>query len=58
MREFLHVDDMADAGVFVMNFDRAIDDQHAQLMYGDINVGSGNDITIKELANGIAKGVG
>lgn len=49
MREFLHVDDLADASVFLMN--------HYE---GDapVNVGTGTDVTIKELAERIASVVG
>ena len=38
-----------------MNLDKAIYDQHIQLMCSHINVGSGIDISIKDLANAIAK---
>ena len=49
MREFLHVDDLADACLFLMeNYDGA---QH-------VNVGSGKDVSIKELAELIRKTVG
>jgi len=49
MREFLHVDDLADACLFLMkNFDDP----------GFINVGTGKDLTIKELAEMIKKIVG
>ncbi len=58
MREFLYVDDMAAACVYVMNLDKAIYDQHTQPMSSHINVGSGIDITIKELANTIANVIG
>ena len=54
-REFLHVDDMAAASVHVMKLDKATYDQHTQPMLSHINVGSGYDITIKELAETIAK---
>ena len=57
-REFLYVDDMANACVHVMNLDKDIIDQHTQLMTSHINVGSGNDITIRELAEEIAQTVG
>jgi GDP-L-fucose synthase len=58
MREFLYVDDMAAACVYVMNLDKAIYDQHTQPMCSHINVGSGTDISIKELANAIAEVIG
>ena len=52
-REFLHVDDMADACVFVMNLDDQTVSQHL-LNYPlpcFVNVGTGSDITIRELAD-------
>ena len=58
MREFLHVDDMAQASIFVMNLDRKIYDQHTQPMLSHINVGTGIDCTIKELTETVAKVVG
>lgn len=57
-REFLNVDDMAAASVHVMNLDKAVYDEHTSPMLSHINVGSGEDITIKELAETIAKVVG
>jgi len=54
-REFLYVDDMASASVFVMELDKEIYDQHTEPMQSHINVGSGSDITIGELAEIIAK---
>ena len=49
MREFLHVDDLADACLFLMyNFDEA----------GFVNIGTGKDLTIKELAEMIKKIIG
>lgn len=50
-REFLHVDDMANACLHIMQLDKAIYQQHTQEMLSHINVGSGLDITIGELAN-------
>jgi GDP-L-fucose synthase len=58
MREFLYVDDMAVASVFVMDLDKPIYDQHTEPMQSHINVGFGSDITIKELAEVIGKIVG
>jgi GDP-L-fucose synthase len=49
-REFLYVDDMAAASVFVMGLDKATYDQHTTPMQSHINVGCGSDITIAELA--------
>jgi GDP-L-fucose synthase len=50
MREFLHVDDMAAASVYVMNLDREIYSLNTEPMLSHINVGTGIDCTIKELA--------
>ncbi|QEP42098.1 GDP-L-fucose synthase [Ectothiorhodospiraceae bacterium BW-2] len=58
MREFLHVDDMAAASIFVMELDSAIYQQQTQPMNSHINVGSGKDCTIAELAQTVAKVVG
>lgn len=57
-REFLYVDDMASASVFVMELSKAIYDQHTEPMQSHINVGSGLDLTISELAKTIGKIVG
>jgi GDP-L-fucose synthase len=57
-REFLYVDDMAAASVFVMNLDKAIYDQHTSPMESHLNVGYGSDITIAELANSVREAVG
>ena len=57
-REFLYVDDMASASVHIMNLDKVIYDQHTQPMCSHINVGVGYDITIKELAESVAKSIG
>ena len=57
-REFLYVDDMAAASVFVMNLPKATLDAHTQPMQSHINVGFGSDITIKELALAVGKTVG
>ena len=57
-REFLYVDDMAAASVFVMDLDKATYDKHTQPMQSHINVGFGSDITIAELASAVAKAVG
>lgn len=58
MREFLYVDDMAAASVYVMNLDKGAYDQHTQPMLSHINVGFGADITIKKLGELIGKTVG
>lgn len=57
-REFLYVDDMAAACVYVMGLDKSIYEQHAEAMLSHINVGYGRDITIMELAKTVSKIVG
>jgi GDP-L-fucose synthase len=57
-REFLYVDDMAAAAVYVMKLPKAIFDQHTQPMLSHINVGCGRDITIREIAETIARVIG
>lgn len=57
-REFLYVDDMAAASVYVMNLPKSTYDQYTLPMVSHINVGSGSDITIAELAQTIASVVG
>lgn len=54
-REFLYVDDMAAASVFVMQLDKAAYDAQTQPMQSHINVGYGSDVTINELAHAVAK---
>jgi len=49
-REFLYVDDMAAASIFVMELDKKNYDQRTEPMQSHINVGFGSDITIAELA--------
>lgn len=58
MREFLYVDDMADACVFVMNLTYEAYRRETQPMLSHINVGSGQDCSINELAQTIASVVG
>jgi len=58
MREFLYVDDMAAASVFVMNLPKAQYDQHTRPMQSHINVGYGSDISIADVAQTIARVVG
>jgi GDP-L-fucose synthase len=57
-REFLYVDDMASASVYVMQLPKAKYEQYTQPMQSHINVGSGSDVTIAELAQAIAQTVG
>jgi GDP-L-fucose synthase len=57
-REFLYVDDMAVASVFVMELDKVIYDQNTDPMQSHINVGFGSDVTISELAHTVGAAVG
>ncbi len=57
-REFLHVDDMAAACVFVMQLDEATWRAHTRPMLSHVNVGTGVDCTIRELAETIARVTG
>jgi GDP-L-fucose synthase len=57
-REFLYVDDMAAASVHVMNLDADTYHRHTQPMLSHINVGYGDDLTILELAQQVARTVG
>lgn len=57
-REFLFVDDMAEASVFVMNLDKTIYDAHTQTMLSHVNVGHGADLTIHAAAEVVAGVVG
>jgi GDP-L-fucose synthase len=57
-REFLYVDDMADASVHVMELDRRTYDANTEPMLSHINVGTGEDVTIREVAEVIRKAVG
>ena len=57
-REFLYVDDMAAASVYVMNLPKDRYDQHTTPMQSHINDGYGSDITIAQLATTVGKVVG
>lgn len=57
-REFLYVDDMAAASVFVMQLDKATYDSQTMPMQSHINVGFGSDVTIAELAKAVGAAVG
>ena len=57
-REFLYVDDMASASVHVMNLQQDVYAAHTLPMQGHINVGSGSDVTITEVAEMIRDVVG
>lgn len=54
-REFLHVDDMASASVYVMNLQKEVYLDHTQPMLSHINVGTGMDCSIRELAETITR---
>ncbi len=58
MREFLHVDDMAKASLFVLDLPKETYLANTKPMLSHINVGTGEDVTIKELAQLIAKVTG
>jgi len=57
-REFLYVDDIAKACVFVMQLPKDQYDRVTSAMQSHLNVGYGNDITINELAHAVAKTTG
>ncbi|MDV5824496.1 GDP-L-fucose synthase [Sphingobium naphthae] len=57
-REFLHVDDMADASLFVLNLPKQVYEANTQPMLSHINVGTGTDVSIKELAEMVAAATG
>jgi GDP-L-fucose synthase len=54
-REFLYVDDMAAASIFVMELNKKTYDEHTEPMQSHINVGYGDDISIIELAKLVAE---
>jgi GDP-L-fucose synthase len=57
-REFLYVDDMAEASVHVMNLPQATYSQYTQPILSHINVGCGQDVTILQVAEAVARTVG
>ena len=57
-REFLHVDDMAEASLFVLGLDKGTYEANTAPMLSHINVGSGTDISILEVAHLVAKVTG
>src|SRR5205823_2666848 len=57
-REFLYVDDMADASVHIMELDKATFEEATRSGPGHINIGCGEDITIAELAQRVRDVVG
>ncbi len=58
MREFLYVDDLAAASVFMMELDKTIYELHTEPMQSHINVGFGSDVAIKELSKIIGRVIG
>src|SRR5690606_13643492 len=58
MREFLYVDDMAAASIHVMELDKNTYQANTQPMLSHINVGTGVDCTIREMAETMARVVG
>jgi len=58
MREFLYVDDMAEASIFVLTLDEKTYKTNTQPMLSHINVGTGKDITIREMAKTMKEVVG
>ena len=58
MREFLHVEDMARAALFVLDLDPETYARETKPMLSHINVGSGTDVTIRELAETVARVTG
>lgn len=57
-REFLHVDDMASASIHVMNLEKSVYEKVIGSRFSHVNVGTGTDHSIAELAALIAKTVG
>ena len=58
MREFLFVDDMAEASIFVLELSKETYDKHVDPMMSHINIGTSSDISILELAETIQTVVG
>lgn len=58
LREFLYVDDMAEASIYVMNLDKPTYNLHTQPMLSHINVGSGFECSISTLAHMMAEVTG
>jgi GDPmannose 4,6-dehydratase/GDP-L-fucose synthase len=57
-REFLHVDDMAEASLFVLDLPKEVYDANTEPMLSHINVGTGTDVSILELAGMVAQVTG
>jgi len=58
MREFLYVDDMAQASLFVLELDEEVYQANTKAMLSHINVGTGVDVTIREMAETMKQVVG
>ena len=58
MREFMYVDDMAEACIFILELDKKIYDNNTRPMQSHINIGTGKDTTIREMATIMKKVVG
>ncbi len=58
LREFLFVEDMSRASVFVMNLEKSLYYKNSSLMQTHLNVGSGQEYTIRKLAELIAETIG
>ena len=58
MREFLYVDDMAQASLFVLELDKQTYKANSQPMLSHINVGTGKDLSIREMAETMKQVVG
>ena len=58
LREFMHVDDLAKACIHIMNIDRKIFSKHVSKTVSHINIGTGEEISIRELTELVAKVVG
>ena len=58
LREFLHVDDLAEAALFVLDLDRKVHAREVTAQQGHINIGSGSDLTVRDLAKVVAKVTG
>jgi len=57
-REFLYVDDMAEASIHLLSIDKAKYEASTQPMLSHINVGTGYDVTIRELAETVSEVIG
>jgi len=57
-REFLYVDDMASACVHIMDLPRDVYAAHTEVMANHINLGTGEDLSIAELAQMVSEAVG